>query len=419
MFTGLHVEEHELYDTDRRLEPGNTIFDELSERGYATGVFSSNSYITGDIETGLELAFDTTQGRLDPPFPSALDPVEYDGNAIDYLRESLHNKPVRSLLNGAIIKMGWDYSQLLPDHLLKHTSAGYPRDEVYMDIFFDWMRNQDGPWAACLNFMGSHHPYRAEKDDPWFSESAHNLQRDFQSRWEFYCGCRPWSELQQMGNIYDCVIRQTDTLVERVVKTLRRTGEMDNTLLVITSDHGDGLGEQSELYPDMRVGGHKVGANEVLLHVPLIVKYPGQTSSVRTEHLASLTNFPDVVRASISDEFEPGEEFTTDDFVLASEYGVLEVDKGAFNRYCSDVDTERFNQRTRVAYRQQNGDVIKELSGPDRSVQINLTTGDAVRSDGSLVAEAFEEIEPAGITTKRGTGFSEATESHLEDLGYM
>jgi arylsulfatase A-like enzyme len=61
-----------------------------------------------------------------------------------------------------------------------------------------------------------------------------------------------------------------DTHVGRVLAYLRETGEIDNTLVVFTSDHGEHLGDHHLL--------GKSGYFDAGFHVPLIVRDPGARS---------------------------------------------------------------------------------------------------------------------------------------------
>src|SRR5262249_37542094 len=62
--------------------------------------------------------------------------------------------------------------------------------------------------------------------------------------------------------LYDSNVSYQDDLVRRVIDALP-----DDTMLVITADHGD------ELWEDGRVG-HGASLRDPLIHVPLIVHYP-------------------------------------------------------------------------------------------------------------------------------------------------
>jgi N-acetylglucosamine-6-sulfatase len=69
-----------------------------------------------------------------------------------------------------------------------------------------------------------------------------------------------------------------DEGVERIVETLRETGELEDTLLVFTSDNGFMAGEH-------RVAKGKVLAYEPSIRVPLLMRGPGLPRGVRREQL--------------------------------------------------------------------------------------------------------------------------------------
>ena len=69
-------------------------------------------------------------------------------------------------------------------------------------------------------------------------------------------------------------VRYVDRLVERMLEALERTGQYDNTLIVITSDHG------VSFRPGHRRGvPTRVATAGDVVRVPLFVKYPGQRSA--------------------------------------------------------------------------------------------------------------------------------------------
>ena len=81
--------------------------------------------------------------------------------------------------------------------------------------------------------------------------------------------------------IYDSVLRYVDTQIGRLVELLRQRGLWDDTVLIVTSDHGEAL-------YDRGVHGHGEGTGEFdhvddvlrhylydeLLHVPLLIRTP-------------------------------------------------------------------------------------------------------------------------------------------------
>ena len=85
---------------------------------------------------------------------------------------------------------------------------------------------------------------------------------------------------------YHAEIRYTDHQVGRVLEALRRTGLRDRTLVVLTSDHGEGLGEHQERT-------HSFHVYDATMRVPLVVWGPDSvprgrrvTVPVRTADIA-------------------------------------------------------------------------------------------------------------------------------------
>ncbi|MEW6364402.1 MAG: sulfatase-like hydrolase/transferase [Acidobacteriota bacterium] len=70
------------------------------------------------------------------------------------------------------------------------------------------------------------------------------------------------------GRPYDGEVAYVDELVGDFVQYLRDTDLYDQALIILTSDHGEGLGDHGE-------GEHGVFIYNAMIHVPLLVKYPG------------------------------------------------------------------------------------------------------------------------------------------------
>ena len=73
---------------------------------------------------------------------------------------------------------------------------------------------------------------------------------------------------------YDGGIAYVDHQIGEVVTWLKRHGAYDNTMIVVTSDHGEAFGERHRV-------GHANSPYQNLLHVALIVKYPHRHSVER------------------------------------------------------------------------------------------------------------------------------------------
>lgn len=91
-------------------------------------------------------------------------------------------------------------------------------------------------------------------------------------------------EILEANNLYDGEILWTDSQIQRVFDRLEEMGVLADAAVVVTSDHGEALGEHGRI-------GHGEIRNEQLF-VPLIVKFPDGSAlnGRRFDHLVSLTD---------------------------------------------------------------------------------------------------------------------------------
>jgi len=88
---------------------------------------------------------------------------------------------------------------------------------------------------------------------------------------------------------YDGEVAWSDELVGRVIATLRDAGVIGETLVIVTSDHGEGLGEHGE---DV----HGYFVYETTLHVPLIMNGPGVKPGTKIDPVVrSVDLFPTIL----------------------------------------------------------------------------------------------------------------------------
>lgn len=102
---------------------------------------------------------------------------------------------------------------------------------------------------------------------------------------------------------HDGEIRYCDYWLGELLQTIRKLGLLQNTLIVFTADHGEGLGEH-DYYFD-----HTDYLYDELLHVPLIIRFPGSGGESReVERLVGqIEVLPAVLRSlsiASSEQFE-------------------------------------------------------------------------------------------------------------------
>jgi arylsulfatase A-like enzyme/tetratricopeptide (TPR) repeat protein len=80
---------------------------------------------------------------------------------------------------------------------------------------------------------------------------------------------------------YDGEIAYVDSQLGRVLDALERDGRLDRTLVAVTADHGESLGEHGELT-------HGLFVYDATLRVPLLLRLPGQVrAGLRSERVVS------------------------------------------------------------------------------------------------------------------------------------
>ena len=123
---------------------------------------------------------------------------------------------------------------------------------------------------AATNFIQQH------AEEPFFLYFAHNFPHAPLST-------RPERSGTSRAGLYGDVLEEIDDSVGAIVAALERTGNLDNTLIIITSDNGPWfLGDAG----DQR--GRKGNTFEGGMRVPFIAHWPAGIAPDRTEHAMAM-----------------------------------------------------------------------------------------------------------------------------------
>ncbi len=147
------------------------------------------------------------------------------------------------------------------------------------------------PFFWHVFFSCNHLPYRTQEPyNSMFADPAYDGPNrtgvdfdidsfiggtDLESKWK----ALPPVEAAQINALYDGCTRYFDDCVGRILDSLERSGLADNTIVIITSDHGDDLYE-----PGVTLG-HGLTFNGALHanHVPMVMHIPGKEQRVIEE----------------------------------------------------------------------------------------------------------------------------------------
>ncbi|MFG0317600.1 MAG: sulfatase-like hydrolase/transferase [Planctomycetota bacterium JB042] len=145
------------------------------------------------------------------------------------------------------------------------------------ESWLDEREGDDAPWFAYLHFLDVHAytpppEYRdlfgtpeLEYFLPGSPEKFSQLRDDVKAG---RMACPP-KEQEGLRLLYDATIRHLDDVLKQVAAQLIERGEWEETLVVVTSDHGEEFFEHGEF-----AHGHSMADN--LLRVPWIVRFPGR-----------------------------------------------------------------------------------------------------------------------------------------------
>lgn len=137
-----------------------------------------------------------------------------------------------------------------PDRPAEHSLAAF-----LTDGFLHWLDGREGPWFAHLSYLRPHPPYGAAGEFATRVDPATvplPLAPQAEGRHPLHELALAWSEtrapadeagLRQLRAHYYGAIEEVDHQLGRVVSSLRERGEWEDTLVVVTSDHGDQLGD--------------------------------------------------------------------------------------------------------------------------------------------------------------------------------
>lgn len=255
----------------------------LAGDGYATAAFVANLYYAS-TDFGFDRGF-----------------ARYEDHPVSAGQFVLSTAPGRMISNNGRVRRLVDYHDVLNRK---------PAARV-VDDFLAWRTGvRDRPWFAFLNLYDAHEPYlppepfeqRFVREPPrtGFFYDTDRVERLVTRNVSA-------EETRAQMDRYDGAIASMDAALGRLFDTLAQEGELDNTIVVITSDHGEAFMEHGRL-------GHVQDVFMSLIHVPLVVVAPGRVPvNLRVPAAVSIADLPATILelAGIPQPpLMPGESFT-------------------------------------------------------------------------------------------------------------
>lgn len=160
--------------------------------------------------------------------------------------------------------------------------------------FLRWEgRSGSRPFFAFLNYFDTHEPYYPPAPyDSLFGPGLDPLPAGTRIEGRVVVVPQaayhrlPAPAVKQLRNAYDGSLAYLDAQIGRMLQELDRRGRLDNTVVIVTADHGEMRGEVGRF-------SHGVDVYRPVLHVPLIIRFPRRIRpGVRIAEAASLRDLP-------------------------------------------------------------------------------------------------------------------------------
>ncbi|MEA2550857.1 MAG: hypothetical protein QOE25_626, partial [Actinomycetota bacterium] len=186
----------------------------------------------------------------------------------------------------------------------------------------------------------------------------------------------PDEALEVFRHLYAGEIAYTDRFLQRMLESLEANRVLDDTLIVVTSDHGENLGED-------HLVGHQASLDDRLLHVPLIFSGPGMPSMPDATGVFPMTAVPWVVAAAagIVGPWEAPGPIAVSQHQAGTISGKLEAAASRFNL----TDAQRAKLRRS----------IEQATDGSTTLTIDSVDGERVDGPAGAVPELRRAIESA------------------------
>jgi arylsulfatase A-like enzyme len=230
-----------------------TLAEALSQHGWRTAGFVANTYYC-TAEQGLARGF-----------------AHYEDHPLSFSELALSASLNRKLLQQDWLRRAIGYYDVVG----RKSATDINR------AFLHWLPSQDAhPFFAFLNYFDAHEPCLppAPHDTQFGARIRHgDFRRTHLLRTTWRLNREQGTSQQNQADIdcYDSSIAYLDQQIGQLLRELERRGVLQNTLVIVTSDHGEAFGENYHY-------GHIKSAYITQLHVPLVLSLPGRVPSGQT-----------------------------------------------------------------------------------------------------------------------------------------
>jgi arylsulfatase A-like enzyme len=253
-----------------------TLSTSLRDAGYTTAAFlAGNPYLR--TRSGYDQGFATFRDFLEPGFAGEL-PLGLEApKPLSNLNRRIQAESRRNYLTAAAydaIYFWYGQWRSPRENLSMDGLRRYPAADVLVDEARSWLSSLgEEPFFLWLHLMDPHHPYYPPPEalsSLGISRMTPLRARFLNSFWNRGdIGTRRLQRYrEEILSLYDAGIYWVDRQISRLVQALQQFQRWDETVFVVTADHGEEFLEHGDRYH------FPTSLPEQLIHVPLLLRAP-------------------------------------------------------------------------------------------------------------------------------------------------
>lgn len=366
---------------------------------------------------------------------------------IDNFKETYRISPNQDFLSGMLRDSSFR------KQLLFSSTKGPDKKTLFkFDSLKEWIRDDEQPFFGFINAKTAHHPYNPPR--PHKSDFCTELKRpryqfleeilgDDRGEYQSLPGS-DWERLKRLSyeypvlsnefeptnaewdtieSWYDGAIHYMDRRIGELIDWLQDRDQFENTYVFVTADHGEYFGEHG-------LEKHYYGLYEPVLHVPLLVHSPNETSETVSEPVTLADIYPTIVKIGTGSSPDlphalslySSEKISSREHIFA-ELGAVAPDgivnhHPNFNDEGYGIPTQVVRDDTFKLIRKQDGsrELYRWRDDPAESMDLSERKPEVTEQLDSVICEELNELSEKALSEEIS---DPDLKQHLKDLGYM
>jgi arylsulfatase A-like enzyme len=299
MFSGVYPHDHGVTQSGY-MKTSTELLSMVNSRGYNTYSVSANNHFT--YRTGFDDVIDELHYTRHPHFRQGMNAYETHSqyntenellNFVKLLADSVrHDHTFYSMANVGPMMVEYLTNnfmhplQRIPHPVFnryKNENKKIKRETETIQNIISTSTTNCQPFFLFSNAVHLHYPYvpgeryqKTHLGEILPSSEIQRLNEDVAQNRTFEhlveCGEVDMQDVRTIRSLYAAVIEEADNEFEKILQTLKKTGQYSNTVIIFAADHGEDLGEKD--YLGRRRFGHGNSISDAVCRVPLGIYHP-------------------------------------------------------------------------------------------------------------------------------------------------